>query len=70
MKVPLIGRVTNTDMSPRESSRARRKFSSTIGPSTKPSRIGATENSSVISTAPTMPNTSTSQIWNRLFCVL
>ena len=67
MNQALIGRWTNTIRSPRDSSSARRKFSSTIGPSTKPSRMGATENSSVISTAPITPNASTSQIWNRLF---
>ena len=40
-KTALIGRSTNTPISPREISMARRKFSSKRGPSTKPSRIGA-----------------------------
>ncbi|MNL77437.1 hypothetical protein D3C87_2036170 [compost metagenome] len=65
-----MGRSTNTARSPRDSSRARRKFSSTIGPNTKPSKMGATENSSVIRIAPITPNANTSHIWKRLFCVL
>ena len=65
-----MGRSTKMPRLPRESSRARRKFSSTMGPSTKPSRIGATENSSTMKMAPMMPKASTSQVWKRLFCVL
>ncbi|MNT44432.1 hypothetical protein D3C72_1809580 [compost metagenome] len=57
-------------MSPRDSRSARRKFSSIIGPSTKPSMMGATEKSSTIKMAPMMPKASTSQIWNRLFWVV
>ena len=45
--VALIGRVTNTAGSPRESSSARRRFSSIIGPSTKPSSSGAASQSSL-----------------------
>ena len=36
----LIGRVKNTDGSPREINMARRRFSSINGPSTKPSSSG------------------------------
>ena len=40
-KVPLMGRVTKALKLPRLSSRARRKFSSSIGPRMKPSISGA-----------------------------
>jgi hypothetical protein len=43
MKNALMGRVTNTEKSPRAISMARRKFSSKRDPSTKPSRIGGGE---------------------------
>ena len=39
--VALIGRVTNTEKSPRESNKALRKYSSIIGPKIKPSNKGA-----------------------------
>jgi hypothetical protein len=47
--------VKNTVGSPREVSSARRRFSSIIGPSTKPSSIGAGLQSSFIHNKPTTP---------------
>ena len=49
------GRVKNTVGSPRESSNARRRFSSIIGPSTKPSSSGAGSHSSLTKTTPSKP---------------
>ena len=46
-KPRLIGRVMNTDGSPREISSARLRFSSISGPSTKPSSMGAGWHSSL-----------------------
>ena len=51
----LIGRVTNTEGSPRDTCSVRRKFSSTIGPSTNPSIIGTGLQSSILQTMPRMP---------------
>ena len=48
--VRLIGRVTNTDGSPREMVIALRKFSSSMGPSTNPSNSGAGSHRSLMNT--------------------
>ena len=56
MKARLIGRVTNTEGSPFDISIARRRFSSIIGPSTKPSSIGAGEKPSRSHRKPAMLN--------------
>src|SRR5574337_1880636 len=54
----LIGRVANTVGSPREISIARRRFSSSIGPSTNPSIIGTGLHPSFLHTMPRMPKTA------------
>ena len=58
MKPRLIGRVTNTDGSPFDISMARRRCSSIIGPSTKPSSIGAGLQPSLIQMKPITPNSA------------
>ena len=58
MKARLIGRRMNTVGSPRDISIARRRCSSTIGPSTNPSSIGASGNPSFIQMKPRMPNSA------------
>ena len=58
MKARLIGRVTNTVGSPPDISMARRRFSSIIGPSTKPSSIGASGKPSRIQMKPSTPNSA------------
>ena len=50
--------MTNTDGSPRESSIARRRFSSIIGPRMKPRISGAGSHSSLTHTYPSTPNTA------------
>jgi hypothetical protein len=49
MNVALIGLWTKMVISPADRSRARRQFSSIIGPSTYPRRMGATGNQSYLS---------------------
>ena len=56
MKARLSGRRKNTDASPPAISIERRKFSSIIGPSTKPSSIGASGNPSRMQRKPMTPN--------------
>ena len=55
MKLKLIGRVTNTEASPREMSIALRRFSSISGPRTNPSSRGAGWHSSTTQRNPITP---------------
>jgi hypothetical protein len=55
-----MGREMKVPKSPCDSCRARRKFSSTMGPRTKPSRMGVIGRRSFRKMAPTMPKNKTS----------
>ena len=50
------GLVTNTVKSPLDSNKARRKFSSIIGPRTKPNNSGGASHSNLLNKYPIIPN--------------